>query len=202
MNVPYRFRRARRPDRRSNRETCAKNFKVGFRSLAVITAVLIAVAMVSTRPASALPFHILTEGDPGTSGNVRIRTFNSLADLLVLNQDSTTLLGSNLGGTGVSIGGFTFDGSQYHILTEGDPGGNGNFRIRSFNSLADLLVLNQASTTLLGSNLGGTGVSIGGLAADFDPTPRPVPLPATVWMLLTSLGGLGLLSWRRRRATA
>jgi len=229
-------------------------FKADFRRHVVIAAVLIATAMVLAPPASAVPFHVLTEGDPGTSGNVRIRSysslsdlislnqastsllgsnlggtgvsiggftydgnqyhiltegdpggsgnvrirsFNSLSDLLVLNQASTTLLGSNLGGTGVSIGGFTYDGSQYHILTEGDPGGSGNVRIRSFNSLSDLLVLNQASTTLLGSNLGGTGISIGGFTAV--PSFVAVPLPATVWIFLTSLGGLGLFDWLRRR---
>ncbi|MDX1440633.1 MAG: hypothetical protein R3284_12095 [Rubricoccaceae bacterium] len=175
-------------------------FKADFRRLAVITAALIATAMLLTPPAFATPFHVLTEGDPGTSGNVRIRSFNSLADLISLNQSSTSLLGSNLGGTGVSIGGFTYDGNQYHVLTEGDPGGSGNVRIRSFNSLADLISLNQASTSLLGSNLGGTGVSIGGFTAV--PTFVAVPLPATIWMFLISLCGLGLLDWRRRRVTA
>jgi hypothetical protein len=118
-------------------------FKADFRRLTVITAVLIAAAMVLAPPASATPFHILTEGDPGGSGNVRIRSFNSLSDLISLNQASTTLLGSNLGGTGVSIGGFT---------------------------------------------------AVPAFVA--------VPLPATVWMFLTSLGGLVLFDWRRRRVTA
>lgn len=44
-------------------------------------------------------------------------------------------------------------------------------------------------------SLSGTGVP-----ATLPPA-GTVPLPATAWMFLTALGGLGLLGWRRRRRT-
>ncbi|MCB2100408.1 MAG: PEP-CTERM sorting domain-containing protein [Rhodobacterales bacterium] len=118
--------------------------------------------------ANATPFYMLTEGDPGTSGAARLRTFDSLADLMALNQASSTLIGSDIGGTAVSIGGLTYDGDRYLMITEGDPGTSGNAWLRTFDTLADLMALNQASATLIGSDIGGSAVSIAGLAFDGD----------------------------------
>ena len=33
-------------------------------------------------------------------------------------------------------------------------------------------------------------------------SPSPIPLPASAWLLLTALSGIGLLGWRRKRAAA
>lgn len=33
-------------------------------------------------------------------------------------------------------------------------------------------------------------------------TPNPVPLPAAAWLLLSGMGGLGFMGWRKKRAAA
>jgi hypothetical protein len=32
--------------------------------------------------------------------------------------------------------------------------------------------------------------------------PNPIPLPAAAWLLLSGMGGLGVMGWRKRRAAA
>ena len=34
------------------------------------------------------------------------------------------------------------------------------------------------------------------------PPPNPIPLPAAAWLLLSGIGGLGVMGWRKRRADA
>ena len=148
--------------------------------------------------ANATPFYMLTEGDPGTSGAARLRTFDSLADLMALNQASSTLIGSDIGGTAVSIGGLTYDGDRYLMITEGDPGTSGNAWLRTFDTLADLMALNQASSTLIGSDIGGSAVSIRGLTTAFEPS-GTIPEPAPVTLLI--MGLIGLAFARRKRST-
>jgi hypothetical protein len=138
-------------------------------------------------------YHLITESDPGGLGNVFLRSFDTLADLALLNQSSVQLMGTKPFGSGVSIGGVTFDGTRYHLITESDPGGLGNVFLRSFDSLADLAQLTQSSVQLMGTNPFGSGVSIGGLMAipDFDTTPTDLPVPGTLALLVLGLAGLG-----------
>lgn len=44
--------------------------------------------------------------------------------------------------------------------------------------------------------------SFGSLEVDFNVNASPVPVPAPLALLLTAIGGLGLMSWRRRTAEA
>lgn len=34
------------------------------------------------------------------------------------------------------------------------------------------------------------------------PPPNPIPLPAAAWLLLSGIGGLGVMGWRKQRAAA
>lgn len=134
-------------------------------------------------------YYLITESDPGGLGNVFLREFNSLADLKSLNQASATLIGTNIGGTGVSVTGLDTDGDDWYITTESDPGGLGNVFLRTYDTLADLKTLNpKFSASLIGTNIGGTGVSTRALMSvpDVDPVP-PVPLPGSLPVIMAGL---------------
>lgn len=146
---------------------------------------------------------VITESDPGVpTGNQFLRFYDTLADLKALNQSSIVQLGSHAFGTGVSFAGLTFDGTKYHVITESDPGvPTGNQFLRTYDTLADLMALNQSSITQLGPHAFGTGVSFGGLMAmpqkpPIGAIPLPTTLPLTSGALLI-LGGLG--HYRRRQ---
>ncbi len=133
-------------------------------------------------------YHVITEADPGVpTGNQFLRSYDSLSDLKNLNQSSVTQLGPHAFGTGVSFAGLTFDGTQYHVITEADPGvPTGNQFLRSYDSLNDLKNLNQSSVTQLGPNAFGTGVSFRALANTF-PGVVSVPEPSGLLLILSGL---------------
>jgi hypothetical protein len=74
---------------------------------------------------------------------------------------------------------------------------------------AMLFVLSTDPATI-GNNGYGTIVGGGGSLADvaiwgvgnITGTLLPTPLPATVWLFMTGVAGMGLLGWRRKRAAA
>jgi len=96
--------------------------------------------------------------------------------------------------------------TPFDVLFERDPDqivlGDDIF-YTTYDSFQDLIDNNASSFGLTDIGLGTpTSLSVRGVTAVFDPTARPVPVPATGWLFLISLAGLGLCSWQRRRATA
>lgn len=146
--------------------------------------------------------YVVTESDPGGLGNVFLRGYNSLADLKSLTQSSATLIGTDIGGTAVSVTGLDTDGDDWYLVTESDPGGLGNVFLRTYDTLADLSTLTpKFSASLIGTNIGGTGVSTRALMSVPDPVPdpdpAPIPLPGSLPVLSA---GLLAFCWLRRRA--
>jgi len=144
-------------------------------------------------------FHMINEADPDASfEEVRIRSFDTLADLKALNQSFTSVLGNNIGGSAISVAGLAFDGSQFHMITEGDPDASfEEVRIRSFDSLADLKALNQSSTSVLGPNIGGSAISVRALVFQADDE-FTVSEPATFAVFAAGLVGIGFARRRQR----
>lgn len=68
-----------------------------------------------------------------------------------------------------------------------------------------VILRNDANTSIsvawaAASGAGG-GLSHYTLAGDIPP-PNPIPLPAAAWLLLSGMGGLGVMGWRKRRQVA
>ncbi len=148
-------------------------------------------------------YHMITESDPGGIGNLFLRSYDSYADLIALNQSTVRSIGTgqNIFGSAVSVGGLTYDGSSYYMVTESDPGGIGNLFVRRYDSLLDLDLANQSSIFGIanGQNPFGSAVSVGGLLAMPDPGPMPISEPSTITLSLTGLAIVGLLRLRKRR---
>ncbi len=136
-------------------------------------------------------YHFITESDPGGLNNVNLFSFDSLTDLINFNTASSAPM-SGLA-SGVSISGLTFDGSQYHIVTESDPGGLNNMNLLSFDSLTDLINLSPANSAPMPGLA--PAVSMSGLM--FVPDPLQVPEPATAAFFAVGLAGM--MSLRRRK---
>ena len=145
-------------------------------------------------------FHALIEGDPGGLGNLVLGTFDTLTDLKNWNPSSSSFIGQNLFGTGTSVRGFEYDGSEYQVLIEGDPGGLGNLVLGSFDTLTDVKNWNVGSSSFIGQNLFGTGTSVGGFTVVTDPvSPPPIPLPAPFVLMMTAMVFLGVFKQGARK---
>ncbi|WP_375691324.1 VPLPA-CTERM sorting domain-containing protein [Pseudooceanicola sp. LIPI14-2-Ac024] len=120
-------------------------------------------------------------------------TYGSLADMLA---DSNRLSVNTLGGFGRNIVGSGSDGSTYWSLfnVEGESSIGADYV--TYGSLADMLA---DSNRLSVNTLGGFGRNIVGSGAFVTrDEPNPVPLPASVPALLSGLGALAALRWRRK----
>jgi hypothetical protein len=135
---------------------------------------------------------LITESDPGGLNNVNLSSYDSLADLKILNASSTTFLPGP--SPAVSISGLAYDGFQFHLITESDPGGLNNVNLSSYDSLADLKILNASSTTSLPGP--SPAVSISALVFVPDQASQ-VPEPGTIWLL--AAGGIVLLMMNAQR---
>ena len=83
---------------------------------------------------------------------------------------------------------------MFHLITESDPGGLNNVNLSSYDSLADLKILNASSTTSLPGP--SPAVSISALVFVPDQASQ-VPEPGTIWLL--AAGGIVLLMMNAQR---
>jgi hypothetical protein len=118
----------------------------------------------STQAMAGPTYHLLTESDPGGANNLVLSHYDGLSDLLNLNTAGSNAFIPSLPGA-VSAAGMAFDGSQYLLLTESDPGGANNLVLTRYNSLTDLYSLNAAASNAFIPSLPGA-VSAAGL--DYD----------------------------------
>lgn len=119
-----------------------------------------------------------------SSINADIVTYGSLADMLA---DTNRTSVNTLGGPGVNIVGSGSDGDTYWNVFNIEGESSINADIVTYASLADMLT---DSNRLSVNTLGGPGVNIVGSGA-FN-LAIPIPEPATGWLLLIGLLGLGL----------
>jgi hypothetical protein len=133
---------------------------------------------------------VWSESDPGGLNNVNLTTFATLADLKTLSNatSQTPFFGFP---SGISVGGLAFDGTQYLVWSESDPGGLNNVNLTTFATLADLKTLSNATsqTPFFGFP---SGISIRGLAYVPDPIAE-VPEPSAFALLTIGLAGLGFV---------
>ena len=124
---------------------------------------LVACLLFAPLCANAGPMYLqLTESDPGGPNDVMLSTYDSLVDMVNFNAASTFSL-SGLA-SNVSVRGLAFDGDQYVLWTESDPGGANVIELTTYNSFADLVSLNAASSFTPGGPP--SAVSVSGLAYD------------------------------------
>jgi len=113
-------------------------------------------------------FHLMLETNTDADGGAEIFivSYNSFADLLADNQASASFATINPA-PAFSVGGFTFDGTQFHVMleTNNDADGGAEIFLISYNSFADLLANNQASASFAILNPA-PAFSVGGFAFD------------------------------------
>ncbi len=141
-------------------------------------------------------YHLVYQSDPQFGNTTFLLSYDSLTDFATANSASSVSTANNFA-TGGYLAGFTYDGSQYHLVYQSDPQfGNTTFLL-SYDSLADFANANSASSVPTANNfatggyLAGFNATIPGLAA---------PEPLTLAMLLLGLGGVCIS--RRRVALA
>ena len=113
-------------------------------------------------------FHLMLETNTDADGGAEIFivSYNSFADLLADNQASASFAILNPA-PAFSVGGFAFDGTQFHVMleTNNDADSGAEIFFISYNSFADLLANNQASFSFSALNIS-PGYDVGGLTFD------------------------------------
>lgn len=136
---------------------------------------------VATEQATAATYTLFREADPGGTNTYSTSIYTDYTSLVNNNPFATDMAGGPYG-SGVSVGGLAWDGSQYVMLLESDPGGLGNINLARFDTYNDLRNINASGTNFVGQNIWGSGVSARGLAHDGD---------RYLLLLESDAGGLG-----------
>ncbi|TQV75820.1 PEP-CTERM sorting domain-containing protein [Denitrobaculum tricleocarpae] len=93
--------------------------------------------------------------------------------------------------------GLTYDGNQFHFITESDPGGLNNVNLFSFDSFVDLVNFNVASSGFPPDLAPAVGIS--GFIMFIPPEEPPqTQVPESETFLLFGFGLAGLVFGRRR----
>ena len=117
---------------------------------------------------------------------------NNEANLLNAVTGSTMFVGGDMDKVGGNGGSQTFLLDQLYVLLKIGAG--------------HVIIRNDADEAIDIAWLAGTsgGLSHHTQAGDLGGgiNPPPIPLPAAAWLLLSGIGGLGVMGWRKRRADA
>jgi len=151
-------------------------------------------------------FHVLLETDADTITNqeIFIVSYDSYADLISNNQASGVFSQLNINPL-YSVGGMTYDGSQFHVLleTDADTITNQEIFIVSYDSYADLISNNQASGVFSQLNINPL-YSVGGMAALYtanggngNGNGNVVSEPATMMLVIIGLSFLNVFVRRK-----
>jgi hypothetical protein len=113
-------------------------------------------------------YRLLVESDANTTGGneLFLASYNTIADFVNSVPSSGSFSQVNVS-AGFSSVGFTFDGSQYHLLVESDANASGGHELflASYNSLADFLGSTPAGGGFSQINVS-AGFSVGGFTFD------------------------------------
>ena len=148
-------------------------------------------------------YHVLLESNNnlGAGQEIFLVSYDSYADLISNTQASSAFSQLNVNAS-YSVGGFTYDGSAYHVLLESNDnlGAGQEIFLVSYSSYADLISNTQASSGFSQLNVNAS-YGVGGLTAEWlsnePPPPGRLPEPGT--LLLLGFGIAGLAATRRRR---
>ena len=147
---------------------------------------LLGIALLSVGTALAVPVQLVYQSDPQFGNTTFLLSYDSLTDFANANSASSVPTANNFA-TGGYLAGFTYDGSQYHLVYQSDPQfGNTTFLL-SYDSLADFANANSASSVPTANNF-----ATGGYLAGFNATIPgfAAPEPLTLAMLLLGLAGV------------
>lgn len=132
-------------------------------------------------------YHLIYQTDVAFGNETYVLSYDSLTDFIDSNEASTVLTSNNFA-TGGYLAGFTWDGSQYHLVYQSDVlFGNETFLL-SYNSLTDFIDSNEASSVLTSNNF-----ATGGYLAGFNAVPAADAIPEPSALLILCLGLAGLL---------
>ena len=116
------------------------------------------------QPVLSATYTLYHEGDPPGPTTYTTSIYTDYTSL-VNNSPAASDTAAVTHGTGVSLGGLAWDGTQYVALRESDPGGLNNYNFATYDTYNDLRNNNFSSSSSMKVQWG-TGVSARGLAHD------------------------------------
>lgn len=134
-------------------------------------------------------------GDPGQSESWGVNTVTQIDQLVTLPGTSYLTTDFLTASGTTTAGGNSITNSA--LLIGGDSGG-GDFIRNPVTGLWELAGINEAVGTSDQGQTLSAFVQLSAYAPQIEAIVQPVPLPATVWLLLGGIGGLGVLGGRRR----